>query len=95
MKFCFSSEASKLADEYFKKGNGSRAHTLAAIGNCHIDTAWLWPYSETKRKVARSYSSQLKIMEDYPEHIFVASQVIDIFYMFFFLSFLTVILLKW
>lgn len=69
------SEASSLADRYFAKGNGGRAHTLATIGNCHIDSAWLWPYSETKRKVARSFSSQLKLMEDYPEFIFVASQV--------------------
>ncbi|XP_042238112.1 alpha-mannosidase 2C1-like [Homarus americanus] len=68
------SGASDLADQYFAKGNGGRAHTLATIGNCHIDSAWLWPFSETKRKVARSFSSQLKIMEDYPEHIFVASQ---------------------
>lgn len=67
--------ASSLADEYFSKGNGSRAHTLAAIGNCHIDSAWLWPYTETKRKVARSFSSQLALMDRYPEHIFVASQV--------------------
>ncbi|XP_042883605.1 alpha-mannosidase 2C1-like [Penaeus japonicus] len=68
------SGASAIADEYFLKGNGQRAHTLAVIGNCHIDSAWLWPYSETKRKVARSFSSQLKLMEDYPEHLFVASQ---------------------
>ncbi|XP_045625976.2 alpha-mannosidase 2C1 isoform X2 [Procambarus clarkii] len=68
------SGASDLADQYLAKGNGARAHTLAAIGNCHIDSAWLWPYSETKRKVARSFSSQLKLMDDYPEFIFVASQ---------------------
>lgn len=69
------SGASTLADQYFSKGNGARVHTLATIGNCHIDSAWLWPYSETKRKVARSFSAQLKLMEDYPELIFVASQV--------------------
>ncbi|KAK7068572.1 hypothetical protein SK128_014724 [Halocaridina rubra] len=68
------SGASTLADNYFLKGNGERAHQLAAMGNCHIDSAWLWPYSETKRKVGRSYSAQVKIMEDYPEYIFVASQ---------------------
>lgn len=73
--FTLCSGASAIADEYFRKCNGQRAHTLAVIGNCHIDSAWLWPYSETKRKVARSFSSQLKLMEDYPEHLFVASQV--------------------
>ncbi|KAF2368932.1 Glycoside hydrolase family 38 N-terminal domain [Trinorchestia longiramus] len=67
-------KASDLANLYFSKGNGARAHHLAAIGNCHIDTAWLWSYSETKRKVARSFSSQLQLMNKYPEFIFVASQ---------------------
>ena len=28
---------------------------VTAIGHCHIDTAWLWPYEETKRKIARSW----------------------------------------
>ena len=43
------------------------------MGHCHIDTAWLWPFSETRRKTARSWSSQLKLMEAYPEHLFAAS----------------------
>ncbi|KAF2345596.1 Glycoside hydrolase family 38 central domain, partial [Trinorchestia longiramus] len=71
--------ASDLADLYFSKGNGERAHQLAAIGNCHIDSAWLWPYSETKRKVARSFSSQLALMDRYPDFCFVASQVPSLF----------------
>ncbi|BGP38279.1 Glycoside hydrolase, 38 vacuolar alpha mannosidase [Rhodotorula kratochvilovae] len=45
-----------------------------AIGNCHIDTAWLWPFSVTRQKTARSWSTQLDLMERYPEHRFVASQ---------------------
>ena len=51
-------------------------HTLAMIGNCHIDSAWLWPYSETKRKCARSWSSTLQLMEEYPEMKFACSQVL-------------------
>lgn len=45
-----------------------------AIGNCHIDTAWLWPFDETKRKVARSWATQLALMDQFPEYKFVASQ---------------------
>ncbi|AOA65028.1 Alpha-mannosidase [Komagataella phaffii CBS 7435] len=45
-----------------------------AMGNCHIDTAWLWPFAETKRKVVRSWTTQIRIMEKYPEYQFVASQ---------------------
>ena len=48
-------------------------HQVYAIGHCHIDTAWLWPFSETRRKTARSWSSQLRIMERFPEHAFAAS----------------------
>jgi hypothetical protein len=26
-------------------------YEVMAVGHCHIDTAWLWPYDETRRKV--------------------------------------------
>ncbi|RAL12310.1 alpha-mannosidase [Aspergillus homomorphus CBS 101889] len=45
-----------------------------AIGHCHIDTCWLWPWAETKRKVARSWSNQCDLMDRYPEHRFACSQ---------------------
>lgn len=44
------------------------------IGQCHIDTCWLWPWAETKRKVARSWSNQCDLMDRYPEHRFAVSQ---------------------
>lgn len=47
---------------------------VTAIGHCHIDTAWLWPFDETRRKTARSWSTQLDLMERYPEHRFCCSQ---------------------
>ncbi|KAI9835170.1 MAG: hypothetical protein M1819_002540 [Sarea resinae] len=45
-----------------------------AIGHCHIDTCWLWPWAETKRKVARSWANQCDLMDRYPEHRFTCSQ---------------------
>lgn len=45
-----------------------------AIGHCHIDTCWLWPFAETKRKVARSWSNQCDLLDRYPEHRFTCSQ---------------------
>ncbi|KAK3116920.1 Glycoside hydrolase, 38 vacuolar alpha mannosidase [Teratosphaeriaceae sp. CCFEE 6253] len=47
---------------------------VSAIGNCHIDTCWLWPWAETQRKIARSWSTQCDLLDRYPEHRFVASQ---------------------
>lgn len=56
-------------------GTTTLSETLVTgIGHCHIDTAWLWPFDETKRKVARSWATQVDLMERYPEHRFVCSQ---------------------
>ena len=44
------------------------------IGHCHIDTCWLWPWAETKRKIARSWSNQCDLLDRYPEHRFTCSQ---------------------
>lgn len=54
--------------------NGSTAPTLFAFGHAHIDVAWLWPLAETERKCVRTFSSQLALMEEYPEYKFLQSQ---------------------
>ena len=48
-------------------------HRSVAIGHAHIDTAWLWPLRETKRKVTRTFASAAALMDDYPEYKFCAS----------------------
>lgn len=53
---------------------GDEKAIISGIGHCHIDTCWLWPWAETKRKVARSWSNQCDLIERYPEHRFCASQ---------------------
>jgi alpha-mannosidase len=47
---------------------------ITAVGHAHIDTAWEWPLREGKRKVARSWSTQLALMDAFPDYVFVASQ---------------------
>ncbi|KZN23130.1 hypothetical protein A4G99_16680 [Haladaptatus sp. R4] len=49
-------------------------YDITAVGHAHIDLAWLWPWSETTRKGARSFSNVLKLMEEYPEFTFLQSQ---------------------
>lgn len=49
------------------------AHTLHAVGHAHIDSAWLWPVRETVRKVARTFSNVLSLMDEDPEVRFAAS----------------------
>ncbi|CAG8529788.1 12341_t:CDS:10 [Funneliformis caledonium] len=67
-------EGRKVAKEFLKNKNGSTQHKLTAVGHCHIDTAWLWPFDETKRKIARSWSTQVGLMDLYPDYKFVCSQ---------------------
>ncbi|KAJ1651151.1 Glycoside hydrolase, 38 vacuolar alpha mannosidase [Dispira simplex] len=64
----------KIAQLFLGQTNSGNAHVITAVGNCHIDTAWLWPFDETKRKVARSWSTQVQLMERYPWFKFAASQ---------------------
>jgi len=47
---------------------------LTLVGHSHIDTAWLWPLRETRRKVGRTFSTVLRLMERYPEYHFSCSQ---------------------
>lgn len=44
------------------------------LTHSHIDTAWLWPFSVTQQKVARSWSTQVDLMNRYPEHRFSCTQ---------------------
>lgn len=62
------------SDEVFHV-NPLKKIDVYGVGNCHIDTAWLWPFAETRRKIVRSWTTQLKIADEYPEYIFVASQM--------------------
>ncbi len=63
--------ASKLARAFGLQS--SSPFLLTATGHAHIDSAWLWPVRETKRKCARTFSNQLRLMELYPEHRFACS----------------------
>ena len=54
--------------------NGSTAPQFYAIGNAHIDLAWLWPMAETIRKTSRTFAAQLRLMEEYPEYKYIQSQ---------------------
>ncbi|KAJ2082492.1 Glycoside hydrolase, 38 vacuolar alpha mannosidase [Coemansia sp. RSA 988] len=63
-----------LSSKFLAAKGGDANHQVYAIGNCHIDTAWLWPYDETKRKIARSWATQVDYMDRFPEYLFAASQ---------------------
>ena len=54
--------------------NGSTAPRFYAIGNAHLDLAWLWPMQETYRKTARTFAAQLRLIDLYPAYQFLQSQ---------------------
>ncbi|AEO53968.1 glycoside hydrolase family 38 protein [Thermothelomyces thermophilus ATCC 42464] len=71
----------RIAEQYLgpnvnsaKVYESGKEPVVFGIGHCHIDSCWLWPFAETKRKVARSWSSQCDLMDRYPELNFACSQ---------------------
>ncbi|MCP4568925.1 MAG: alpha-mannosidase [FCB group bacterium] len=64
----------KMLTEELGRSAEASALTTFAVGHAHIDTAWLWPVRESIRKCARTFSSQLKLIEKYPDYVFGASQ---------------------
>lgn len=74
-------EGRKIAKEFLGKDvdshkiyDSDKDAPVSGIGYCHIDTCWLWPFAETKRKVARSWSNQIDLIDRYPELRFCCSQ---------------------
>ena len=44
------------------------------IGHTHIDVAWWWTVAQTREKVARSFATVLKLMDEFPNYKFMSSQ---------------------
>ena len=63
-----------LADEVFSKTAASSAMTVTCVGHAHIDVGWMWPVRESIRKAARTFSTQLALMDKYNDFVFGASQ---------------------
>jgi len=63
-----------LLKPLLEKKNGPTSPRMTCFGHSHIDIAWLWPLQETERKCCRTFSSQLALMEEYPDYKFLQSQ---------------------
>ena len=63
--------AREIMAGYLSRKNAPNAPYIGLTGHSHMDTAWLWPVSETIKKCARTYSHQLQLMEEYPEYRFI------------------------
>ncbi|MFT4293945.1 MAG: glycoside hydrolase family 38 C-terminal domain-containing protein [Micropruina sp.] len=49
------------------------SHLITAVGHAHIDSAWLWPLRETVRKVARTTSSMVTLLEEHDDFVYAMS----------------------
>lgn len=48
--------------------------TVNVVGHTHIDVAWLWRLKHTREKAQRSFSTVLKLMDEFDEYIFLQTQ---------------------
>ncbi len=65
---------SYLENEFYGKFCGHENVIANSVGHTHIDVAWLWTLAQTREKSARSFSTVLNLMKEYPEYLFMSSQ---------------------
>jgi len=68
--------ARELLAPLLAQPNAPTTPGVGIVGYGHIDLAWLWPMGETIRKAARTFTTHLALMDDYPEFVCVQSQPI-------------------
>ncbi len=64
----------KITRDLLIKPANASALTAYSVGHAHLDLAWLWPIRESKRKGGRTFANALRLLEQYPDYIFGASQ---------------------
>lgn len=69
---CERATAALLAE--WRDGGHATETTVFPVGHAHLDTAWLWPVSETRRKALRTFSSALHGLAAFDGHRFLATQ---------------------
>ena len=63
-----------ITENLYEKMGGWDGIVATCIGHTHIDVAWWWTVAQTREKVARSFATVLKLMEEFPSYRFMSSQ---------------------
>lgn len=76
-----SMEILKFIKQYFLEVSGTNAGEIKQtemylLGHSHIDAAWLWPFSETKRKVNRTFINVASYLESNNSFVYAQSSAI-------------------
>ncbi|MFP4384187.1 MAG: alpha-mannosidase [Spirochaetia bacterium] len=64
----------KITRELLDKPAHASTMNVWSVGHAHLDLGWLWPVRETRRKGGRTFATALRLLEEYPEYRFGASQ---------------------
>ncbi|MDF2922647.1 MAG: alpha-mannosidase [Paenibacillaceae bacterium] len=67
-------EAAQLLQPELARMQRDHPVEVQCIGHTHIDVAWLWRLQHTREKAARSFSTVLRLMEMYPDYVFLQTQ---------------------
>lgn len=67
-------QADTLLNEKIDKMDKKSPINVTCVGHTHIDMAWLWRLKHTHEKASRSFSTVLRMMEMFPEYIFLQTQ---------------------
>ena len=67
-------KTNKILKDFFRQFNPTDDFTITAIGHSHLDLAWLWPVRETRRKIGRTLSTVIELMDRYPDYVYGISQ---------------------
>jgi alpha-mannosidase len=69
----FDASLRQAQDKLQSLGPWLKQFTVRAVGNSHIDMAWLWPWTETVEVVRNTFQSVLDLMREYPDLKFTMS----------------------
>lgn len=69
-----SAERAEIVANAMDPGDRFTPSACFTVGHAHLDTAWLWPIAETKRKALRTFANSLRLMERFPDYHFLCTQ---------------------
>ena len=67
-------EAEAIAAQIYALSDTEVQPQVTAVGSTHLDVGWLWRVIHTRDKTARSFATVLRLMEEFPQFIFMYNQ---------------------
>lgn len=67
-------QADEILNEKIDAMDKKSPVNVHCVGHTHIDMAWLWRLKHTHEKASRTFSTVLRMMELFPEYLFLQTQ---------------------